>query len=312
MPEASVIIPSRARPELLLEAVRTILAGDQTPSELVVMDQSDVAHPTLKDLKPERCEIRYCRCEPRGASYARNQGVRLARYDLLVFTDDDVLVERGWLGALVKALVTAGPYVVVTGQVRPADAEVDAGFVPSTRTDTVSRIYTHPQDADALYSGNMALHRAAIEKVGLFDERLGPGTRFRAAEDNDLGFRLLEAGYCIQYVPEAVLYHRSWRSTRDYAPLRWGYGLGRGAFYAKHLGRKNPHVLRRLLTDVRQHVVSSLWNVRSNRRQALGDVALAAGIVLGAGGWLLGGYRSNRSVPAGGRRVQSTWRDPHD
>ena len=34
-------------------------------------------------------------------------------------------------------------------------------------------------------------------------------------EDNDLGFRLLEQGYCICYVPEAIVYHRAWRLEHE-------------------------------------------------------------------------------------------------
>src|SRR5205823_6583384 len=104
-------------------------------------------------------------------------------------------------------------------------------------------------------------------RVGDFDDDLGPGARFPASEDSDLGFRLLEAGYHIHYIPEAVLYHRAWRSNSDYLPLRWSYGVGRGAFYAKHLRLDDRYIMRRMIRDVRIHALGFAFHLRRDRRR---------------------------------------------
>ena len=101
----------------------------------------------------------------------------------------------------------------------------------------------------------MATYRSAIDCIGGFDERLGPGTCFPAAEDNDLGFRLLEAGFHIIYDPASVLYHRSWRTEKDYLPLRWGYGRGQGAYYARYLSLQDRHMIAHMSLDVVRHAV---------------------------------------------------------
>jgi GT2 family glycosyltransferase len=100
----------------------------------------------------------------------------------------------------------------------------------------------------------MAFHRSAHGDAGGFDVRLGPGTRFPAAEDNDFGHRLLEAGYRIVFDPEAVVYHRAWRDDRAWVPLRHGYGRGQGAFYAKHLSFEDRYMLRRMVGTLVNHV----------------------------------------------------------
>jgi GT2 family glycosyltransferase len=135
-----------------------------------------------------------------------------------------------------------------------------------------------------LYPLNMALYRSALAEVGGFDERLGPGTPFPASEDGDLGFRLLEAGYAIHYAPQAALVHRAWRTQRDYLPLRWGYGLGRGAFYAKHLSWRDRQMRRRAWRDLARlrHWPGLLLR---DRRAAQGDIVLVGGIVWGALRW---------------------------
>jgi hypothetical protein len=49
-------------------------------------------------------------------------------------------------------------------------------------------------DRDPLITLNMGMHQEVVALAGGFDERLGPGTPYPAGEDNDFGFRALEAG----------------------------------------------------------------------------------------------------------------------
>src|SRR5262249_23176190 len=123
--------------------------------------------------------------------------------------------------------------------------------------------------------------------VGGFDERLGPGTRLPAAEDNDLGLRLLEAGYRIRYVPEAVVEHRAWRGDGAYLPLRWRYARGQGAFYGKHLRWRDPFMRRRLVHAIRHRFGLCLASLRRDPRRALAHAVYLAGLLSGLVNWLL-------------------------
>lgn len=288
LPDASLILCSRNRPQLLADTVDSILAGDHVPTELIIVDDSDEPHPSLSCFtSPDSCNVRYLWTHSLGLSRANNDGVAVAQYSILVFTQDDMLVAPDWYATIVGALAEAGEYSVVTGQVAPTSAEAEGGFAPSTKEDAVPAVYTHAADEDILYVQNMALYRSALHAIGGFDERLGPGTVFPAAEDNDFAFRLLRAGYRILYVPQAVVYHRAWRSKNAYLPLRWGYGVARGGFYAKHLNLQDRHMLWRLIADIKGHLLSVPGKVVRQRQQAYGDIVLAVGILYGAIRWFL-------------------------
>jgi GT2 family glycosyltransferase len=288
LPPASLIVCSRNRPQLLVDTVHSILSAQTLPAELIVVDQSDRPNPELEQMPPRAgCQVRYLWTRTAGLSRANNLGIEAAHTDLLVFTHDDVFVSADWLEAIVTALLAAGPRSVVTGRVRPDGAGTPGQFVPSTKDDPTPAIYTGRLDLDVLYPLNMALYRSAIVDVGAFDERLGPGTPFPGAEDSDLGYRLLEAGYRICYAPQAVVYHRAWRTTREYLPLRWGYGRARGAFYAKHWNRRDSYATRRLIADVRNHLMSLPRRLWRERLRAYGDLMLVAGILCGAASWLM-------------------------
>lgn len=252
-PQSSLIICSKDRPTLLLETVESVLSGHQLPTEMVVVDQSASVHTAIAAMKKERgCEIRYIQSTSVGVGAGRNLGIASARYDLLVFIDDDMFVEPDWFSQMVEAVVNAGPCNVITGQVLSGESEVPGGTAPSTKKDHQPAIYRGRIGMDVLYTGNMGAFKSAFDEVGMFDERLGPGTAFPAAEDNDLGFRLLEQGYSIRYIPDAIVYHRAWRSKSESLSLEWRYGVGRGAYYAKHMSWRDRYMLSRMLWDMKE------------------------------------------------------------
>jgi GT2 family glycosyltransferase len=257
------------------------------PDEIVIVDQSDVPHPRLPALTPDRpCAIRYLWSHTVGASHSRNTAIRAAQGEIIACIDDDMTVDPEWLAVVREALAAAGPRTVVTGRVLPSAAEVPGGFVPAVRLSTAHTIYQGRVMVDPVAGGHMAAYRSVLLEMGGFDERLGPGTPFRAAEDNDLGFRMLEAGYCVMFVPEAVVYHRAWRRNTAFFALRWTYGVGQGAFYAKFLTWRDYHMLRRWGSEVRYYLRHPTRLLRE-RQWAIGYLIYFLGTLYGAGRWVL-------------------------
>lgn len=288
LPATSLIICSRNRPQLLWETVESVLAGEAVPTELVVVDQSDVAHVTLATLQAKRaCSVRYMWEHSVGLSRARNAGIAAAQHDIVAIIDDDMFVARNWFSSLIGALLDAAPRTVVTGRVLAAPSEARGGFVPALVLDEAPAVYAGRLNKDVLAGGHMAACRSTFAEVGGFDERLGAGGAFPAADDNDLGFRLLEAGYRIRYAPEAVVYHRAWRSDREYLRMRWNYGRGKGGYYTKHLRLHDRYMLRRAIWDIGQRVAAFPHRMVHQRRQAYGDGVYVLGIVCAAVQWLL-------------------------
>jgi GT2 family glycosyltransferase len=289
IPPTSLIICSRNRQRMLLDTVASILDGEEVPTEIIVVDQSDSPSPELETHGTVRgCDVHYQWTRGRGVSRSRNHGIAQALYDVVVIADDDMYVDPAWFGSITRALLRSGPKSVITGRVLESlSADGSEGFAPSVQADLQPIVYSEPARGDPLSTGNMAAYRSAVEKVGLFDVRLGPGTRFPSSEDNDLGYRLLRTGYSIVYAPEAVVYHRAWRNREEYVQLQWNYGRGQGAYYAKHLRLRDAHMLRRLLHDVGWHLVGLPYWIFRNPYQARLNASFAAGIASGAVEWLL-------------------------
>ena len=293
LPATSLLICSRNRAQLLWETIQSILKGDEVPTEMVVIDQSKTPNSNLMNFQPERkCEFRYVWSEKKGVSVGRNMAVSRATHPILVFTDDDMLVTPTWFGTIIRTLLAIGSHGVVTGQVLSSE-EDGKGFAPSIREDHESVIYQGRVNRDVLFTNNMATYRSAFDHVGGFDSRLGPGTRYPAAEDNDFGFRLLEAGYSIVYDPFSTVYHRAWRSQEQSLRLSWDYGCGQGAFYAKYFSLKDPYTIRRMARNVSGYLLRVPYRMLRQRAQAYRDILYVGGLLYGAARWrIMGGERA--------------------
>ncbi len=84
----SVVIPYYNREEWLRDALASVLAQTLDDFEVIVVDDGSDERPGFLDEQADP-RIRYVRQEHRGASAARNHGIRLARGQYVAFLDAD-------------------------------------------------------------------------------------------------------------------------------------------------------------------------------------------------------------------------------
>ncbi len=156
----------------------------------------------------------------RGKSAVMNEASRVARGDVLAFLDDDVTVQANWLWA-VQQFFQDKEYHAAQGviRVRPSGSENGEIHALINRYRTIPTIDFGP-DIEHLHSldgANFAVSRRALDRVGPFNERLGPGAS-GTSEDVEFARRLRREGFHIGYMREAVVYHSvdPIRLTEDY------------------------------------------------------------------------------------------------
>ena len=229
----SVVICTVDRPEALQRCIRGLLGGDQPPAQVVVVDQGASTAPSARDAK-----IDYLRASDEGVSRARNLGAAAASHDVLAFTDDDCLPSPRWLHAVTRAYDDGVDGV--TGPVLPLPGA--DGVAVSSRTSVIRRTFRGHGFApwDIGTGGNLSLRRTVFDRVGGFDETLGPGTTGRAAEDIDLLYRVVTADCALIYEPDAVVYHEL-KTRRTRLNGRFDYGFGLGTFLGRHAAAGDEH-----------------------------------------------------------------------
>src|SRR2546423_3091336 len=113
----------------------------------------------------------------------------------------------------------------------------------------------YPSLPGAFGSGaNIALRAWVLDRIGGFDEALGPGTPARGGEDLAVMASVVLAGGLLAYEPAALVRHAHHRSYPELRRVMLGYGLGLGAFVAKIVAddpRRVVDVVRRAVPGIR-------------------------------------------------------------
>ena len=248
-PFVSLIIPTYKRDEPLLLTISGMLRQDYPREryEIIVVDQTE-SHTEEVQRQMEAWEkeglitwFRPPQISFAATTKARNWGVAHATDpEIIIFTDDDVEVEGGFIQAHVAAY-TSGDIGAVAGKVIVPTHEYD----PTAKTvgkitwmgDFVNNFHVDfPADVDNLIGCNFSLRASTVREAGLFDERFR-GNAMR--EETDWAVRLREAGYRIRYVPETHLLHHMVAAGGSRAVserIRWYEDLffNNFLFYGKH------------------------------------------------------------------------------
>lgn len=217
----SVVIPTHNRCEILRKAIAgyQIQSASREILEIIVVDDgsTDSTRKVVAELsKNSMAPMRYIRQENRGPAAARNAGIREARGNLILFTDDDIIPGPDLVAEHIKwharfpqektailGYVTWSPNIGSTPFMRWYGLE--ALFAYAEIADRTEVEYQH------FYTCNISLHKEFLRKNGGFDEDF----KFAAWEDVDLGFRLNRAGMRLLYNSSAVAYHEQLISFGD-------------------------------------------------------------------------------------------------
>lgn len=208
----SVIIPTLNRTEFVLHTLDDLMHQDFAGNyEVLVVDQSDREDEAIKAFAATAAHpVRYFHVTTfRGLPEARNFGWQHARYERLVYLDDDVELSPRLLSEHYKSLGLEQVGAVAGGITEKHNANPDVRrpghFNPWTCQGTRGYNMPHHEYVDHAPGGNFSVFRRVAEAVGGVDERLNVGAALY--EETDFCLRIKRAGYKIFFNYDAHLTH---------------------------------------------------------------------------------------------------------
>lgn len=244
----SVLICTRDRAKSLEATLETLFAqcfaGDYEYEVLIIDNASsdDTREVIGRFENAHPGSIRYLFAPIPGLSRARNKAMGAATGDVVVFTDDDVLVNYDWLDEIASEFRRDPELQMLGGRVMPAREDLQKVALQES---TERQRFVHPHGGTFVMGANMAFRRELFDRIGRFDVRLGAGSFFAGAEDADIFYRGLKAGFTVLYAPNVVVYHDHRRVTVEQAcRLEYGYGKGCSAYLVKHALRGDRYAMR--------------------------------------------------------------------
>jgi len=245
-PRVSIVIVSNGRPAELAQCLDSLQFQTHPDFEVVVVSDH---------LPPEyHGRVHHIAFERQNISAARNLGLAHAAAEIVAFCDDDAIPDPPWLARLIAPFNQ--PEVAASGGFTRGRNGISRqwGAMRFDRTgadypfkmgkDVPFVVYLPDPDRPVKLVGtNMAFRRAALIKIGGFDESF----RFYL-EDADVKLRLDAAGYAAALVPAAQVQHgfaASNRRNAERVPLDLHeIGASKALFCKKHLEGASKPVLQ--------------------------------------------------------------------
>ncbi len=198
-PTLSVIVPCYRCPNTLREVIAALKASSLPRDRwelIVVDDNSDDDTPTVARAHADHVLV--TPNGPRGPAFARNLGSTVARGDVLVFVDADVVVAPTTLAQFVEVFASHPDVGAVFGAYDLSPR--DPGLVSQYRNLLHHYVHSHnPGDASTFWAGCGAVRRDLFVALGGFDAERYPRPQI---EDIELGYRISASGHRILLVPE--------------------------------------------------------------------------------------------------------------
>lgn len=232
-PLVTVAVCTRDRTESLSRCLDSILQLDYPLLDVLVIDNAPSSSSTHQLVRDRYPQARYVREDRPGLNWARNRAIEEARGEIIAYTDDDVVVDSGWVKAMARVFAENPGVMAVTGLVAPFELETEAQIL-FERYGGFGRGFERKwywvdrdagERAAAVHGGagkfgtgaNMAYRRSIFDLIGHFDTALDVGTVTNGGGDLEMFFRVLKEGGVLVYEPGALVFHCH---RRDYEQLR--------------------------------------------------------------------------------------------
>lgn len=230
-PRFSLIVSTIGRTDDLRELFVSLMGQRAADFEVIVIDQSsnDQVARLCADFR-DRLQIVHEKMEIRGVSRGRNQGLSLARGEIIGFPDDDCSLPESVLED-VSAFFDQNPGVdILCGSSCERDTDRSV-----TRFHALAQSITRENVLVTSVEFATFSRRRVFDTLR-YDESMGVGSTWGSDEGPDLILRALDLGFVAQYEPGLVVHHPCPVLKVDAKTLSrsFSYAQGRGRLLRKH------------------------------------------------------------------------------
>ena len=221
----SIIIPVYNRPQELEELLGSIAAQTFRDFEVIVVEDGS----TLKSLEIAQqwssvINIQYFYQENTGQGFARNFGMKKANGDFFIILDSDVLLPKDYLkivseGVKAKNLDAFGGPDAADSDFSPLQKGMDFAMTSFWTTGGIRGKLKDPSKYQAR-GYNMGVSKVVFQATGGFiDPNQG--------EDIEWSIRIKKAGFKLELIEEAFVYHKRKNTLKSFAKQAFSFGRNR-------------------------------------------------------------------------------------
>lgn len=238
--EISVIIPTYNRRKYLEETLDSLSNQDLSAKSFEVIVVDDGSKDTTKEIAKKNYpfELKYISQSNQGDAIARNTGAKASRGVWLVFLDDDILVEPGYLAAILAGHQSSSKRIVVgkeflwlkEGNPVKQGRNLDRQSLQEPELGEIEFV--------EVCSNNMSLSKEAYFSIGMMQNLDFPGSSMWC--DVDFSYRAKKRGYEFLRSSGAICWHRDYVSQNmENLKKRWR----EASYRSVELFRRHPELI---------------------------------------------------------------------
>jgi glycosyltransferase involved in cell wall biosynthesis len=198
-PKISIIIPNYNDAQTLSSCLKAALNSDYPNFEIIVVDDKSTDN-SIEIIKKFNVKLLVHEKNLRQGA-ARNTGAKQADGEILFFTDGDVCIKKDTLTKIANMLLQKKDIAAVVGL--PDKICVYKNLTSKHFNRRIHFNYLKlPDYINVLYGTISAVKKEAFKKIGGFNEHI------TGVEDNEIGYRLANAGYKIYHSKDISVIHR--------------------------------------------------------------------------------------------------------
>ncbi|VVB60031.1 Glycosyltransferase AglI [uncultured archaeon] len=222
----SVIIPAYNSEKTIRGCLQALQSQSIKDIEVIVVDDgsSDDTASIVKSFK----NVKFFKRQHKGPASERNFGAKMAKGEILLFTDSDCEPDKNWVSEMVAPFKSDKSVVGVSGTYRTRQKELIARFAQYEIEERHEKM-AKAGSIDFIGTFSAGYRKEIFDKFGGFDESFSTS----AGEDPELSFRIAEAGYKMVFAPKAFVYHTHPNTLRKYLKQKYRNAFWRVAVYAK-------------------------------------------------------------------------------
>ena len=237
----SVVLTTKNEEAFIGELLESLMHQEE-PYEVIIIDSdsTDKTQDIIKEYIQKNKNIKLF-IHPGTRAESMNCGIKQATGDAVAFIGGDDVADKNWIKEVRNALNSTD---IVVGKL------VTGG---DDRFKTLANVKLFHKGVNISYPGcNTTYKKEILDKLGGFDPW------FFSAEDLELNYRAVDAGYTIAENDNAVVYYRPRNSIYSFLKQSFWYGTGRKLLGLKYESMWGQHSI----SDTMQTQFSVLGVIR--------------------------------------------------
>ncbi len=253
----SIIIPSYGRADVLNDCLKSInkIKSELRDYEIIIVNNNNdkkIEKETSKVCKRYSLNIIEINAHKGvGSVKARNFGIKKAKGEIIIFFDDDTLIQKNYFINLIKTFEDEKVGAVGGAEIKKQKNSIfhKIMFKLSKTGDITwsgniisnfSQDIKQPLKVKHLHGSNFSIRKSIIDEIGLMDEKMLGHYR----DETEFVYRVYKAGYDVIFNPKCKVIHTATNIGGNISPDKkkdWAYWYHRNTryFFFKHLYNGN-------------------------------------------------------------------------